>query len=61
MHWKSRLPGGAEYQIEVEVFWDGQQGGDIRVLGSIDDGGWSAFRPLCEDFIIAPSGKFVGE
>jgi hypothetical protein len=31
------------------------------VLASIDDGGWSAFIPLTDDFIIAPDGSFVGE
>jgi hypothetical protein len=31
------------------------------ILGSIDDGGWRALRPLCDDFILAPDGRFVGE
>lgn len=35
--------------------------GAIRVIGSIDDGGWRAFRPLSDDFIRAPDGTFVGE
>ena len=52
---------GTKYQLEVEVFWDSAAGGDIRVLGSVDDGGWRAFKPLCEDFILAPNGAFVGE
>lgn len=53
---------GATYQIEVEVFWDAERGGDVRVLGSIDDGSfWRAFKPLCADFLVAPDGRFVGE
>jgi hypothetical protein len=46
--------GGHPYQIEIQVIWDGKVGGDIRVLGAIDDGGWSAFRPLTDDFIVGP-------
>ena len=42
------------YQIEVEFFWDDKPAGDVRVMGAIDDGGWRAFMPLCEDFIVSP-------
>jgi hypothetical protein len=28
---------------------------------SIDDGGLRAFYPITEDFIMSPSGAFVGE
>jgi len=31
------------------------------MMGGIDDGGLRAFMPLCDDFIIAPNGRFVGE
>jgi len=51
----------ATYQVEVEVHWDDRPGGAIRVLGSVDDGGWRAFKPLCDDFIVVPDGTFVGE
>ena len=51
----------ATYQVEVEVRWDDRSGGAVRILGSIDDGGWRAFKPLCDDFIMAPDGTFVGE
>jgi hypothetical protein len=48
---------GAEYQLEVEVFWDSDPGGLVRVLGSIDDGTLrAAFRPVCDDFLIGPDG-----
>jgi hypothetical protein len=30
-------------------------------MGSIDDGGLSAFSPLTDDFIITPDGGFIGE
>ena len=52
---------GARYQIEIQIFWDGQPHGDVRVLGSIDDGGRRAFVPLNREFIKAPDGSFVGE
>lgn len=54
-------PSGAKYQIEVQSFWDDGRGGNLRVLGAIDDGGWRAFSPLCSDFIMAPDGSFIGE
>ena len=54
-------PSGVEYQIEVQFFWDGKADGNLRVMGSIDDGGLRAFMPLCDSFIIAPDGRFVGE
>lgn len=50
-----------KYQVEIQVFWDDRQGGNVRVAGSIDDGAWRAFVPLTRDFIKAPDGSFVGE
>ena len=52
---------GKRYQLEAEVFWDDKKGGDIRIMVAADDGGWSAFKPLTHDFIMAPDGSFVGE
>ena len=52
---------GTTYQLESQVLWDGKAGGDIRVLVAVDDGGVSAFKPLTDDFILAPDGSFVGE
>ena len=46
---------GTEYQVVIQVHWDGKRGGDIRVIGLIDDGGWRAFVPLAEDFITGPN------
>jgi hypothetical protein len=55
-------PSGTAYQIEVDVCWDGEAGGCVRVMAGIDDGHLlSAFRPLTDDFIMAPDGSFVGE
>ncbi len=54
-------PSGVCYQFEVEAFWDAAAGGNIRVAGTIHDGGWSAFHPISTDFIMAPDGSFVGE
>ena len=52
---------GTDYQIEVDAVWDRKPDGDLRVMVLIDDGGWSAFRPMSDDFIVAPDGTFVGE
>ncbi len=51
----------AKYQVEVQFFWDDRPGGNIRVMGSIDDGGWRAFLPLSRSFIKSADGSFVGE
>ena len=54
-------PSGASYLRELEVMWDHKPGHDIRVIGSIDDGGWRAFAPLTESLILSRKGEFVGE
>ena len=54
-------PSETTYQVEVQAFWDDKSERNLRVLGSIDDGGFSAFKPLTDDFIVAPDGSFVGE
>jgi hypothetical protein len=52
---------GVHYQFVMSAFWDGETDRDIRIIGSIDDGGRSAWRPMTDSFILSPSGKFVGE
>ena len=52
---------GTKYQIEVSAVWDGLPQGDVRVLGSIDDGKLRAFFPLSSAFIKSPANQFVGE
>jgi hypothetical protein len=54
-------PSGVTYQIEVQAAWDDRKTGNVRILGAVDDGGWRAFFPLSDSFVIAPSGAFVGE
>lgn len=51
---------GTQYQIETQIVWDDKPGGDVRVLGSIDDGGWRAFMPLCDSLIMTPDGEIEG-
>lgn len=52
---------GTDYQVDVQVVWDGEAHGNIRVIGSIDDGGWRAVVPLTDAFLLAPDGSFVGD
>ena len=52
---------GVIYQLEFQAMWDDKRGGNLRVMGTIDDGGFRAFVPLTDDFILAPDGSFVGE
>jgi hypothetical protein len=54
-------PSGAEYQVEIQVLWDGRPGDAVHVLGAIDDGGVRAFFPVCDSFILGRDGRFVGE
>jgi predicted heme/steroid binding protein len=54
-------PSGTTYQIRVQAVWDDGSHQNLRVSGAIDDGGWRAFAPLVEDFILAANGAFVGE
>jgi hypothetical protein len=58
---EERDASGTTYQLQASVFWDDEPGGNIRVLASLSGGGWRDFLPLCEDFIMAPDGTFVGE
>ena len=55
------VPGGTTYQIEIFALWDDESRVHLRVIGTIDDGGWRAFVPLTSDFITVPNGSFVGE
>jgi hypothetical protein len=45
---------GMRYQIDVDIIWDAHPEGDIRILASIDDGGWRAFCPLSYCDLIPP-------
>ncbi len=54
-------PSGSKYQIEIQLMWDDEEGGNIRVWGSIDDGGIRAFSPMSECFIKSPADEFIDE
>ena len=54
-------PSGTTYQVKTHAVWDGKSDGDLRVFVEVDDGGWRAFLPLAESFIVSPDGSFVGE
>lgn len=46
---------GTEYQIEIHVTWDHKPDGDVRVMGTIDDGTFrGAFKPVCSDLVVTP-------
>ncbi len=51
---------GVQYQLEVQAVWDDRARTQLRIMASIDDGGSSAFRPLTDDFLIAPDGSPAG-
>lgn len=51
---------GKWYQLEFQILWDDRPDGNLRVIGSIDDGGVRAFFPLTESIIMTPDGSLVG-
>ncbi|HEY6948739.1 MAG TPA: hypothetical protein VI297_07980 [Gemmatimonadales bacterium] len=51
---------GRDYDIEIEMMWNDQPGGLVRVLGAIDDGSERAFLPISDDFIMDQHGRVVG-
>jgi hypothetical protein len=61
MDYQRSAVSGVKYQLEIQFFWDDRPGGNIRVMGSIDDGSWRAFVPLSRSFIKSADGSFVGE
>jgi hypothetical protein len=52
---------GVTYQVEISACWDNRATGDLRVVACVDDGGLRWFFPMCDDFIVAADGRFVGE
>src|SRR5579864_419466 len=58
------IPGakGRGYRVETSVIWDRpKKKDDLRVMVSVSGGGVSAFKPMLDNFILAPNGSFVGE
>ena len=49
------------WQLEIQVLWDDEPDGNVRVMVSIDDGGLRAFVPMTESFIKSRTEEFVGE
>ncbi len=60
---------GTECQIEINVFWDDQPGGDVRVCADITTSPQRPLVPLIpvytpdatDSFIMNPDGQFVDE
>jgi hypothetical protein len=52
---------GTRYQVETQAHWDSGKDGPLRLFVSIDDGGWRAFVPMSESFILARDDSFVDE
>lgn len=52
---------GTRYYLDMLVCWDSEPDGNVRVIGTIDDGGLRAFVPLSDSYIKAPDGSFVDE
>ena len=52
---------GSTYRVGVETKWDLARKKDVRVIVSVDDGGWRALRPLAQSFVMHPDGSFVEE
>ena len=51
---------GTVYQIEYEALWDSEPGRDLRIIASIDDGGFlSALKPVTADFLVSSQGKVI--
>jgi hypothetical protein len=51
-------PHNVSYQVEVNAYWDDEAGGTIRVIGSIDDGGFrSSLSPLTDGFLMSADGS----
>jgi ribosomal protein S28E/S33 len=50
-------PSGTVYQIEIDVLWDSRERGEIRVVGSIDDGSLRAFVPVTAGFLVTSEGE----
>jgi hypothetical protein len=48
---KSQGGSGALYSVEIQALWDNKPNGNIRVIGSIDDGGVRAFVRLMKTLL----------
>ena len=58
---ETRGESGAWYQLKFHAAWDDKPNDVVRVFGAIDDGGWRAYFPLTDAFLMRPDGTFVDE
>jgi hypothetical protein len=58
---RAKGPSGTTYNVEFNVFYDdSHRKQDLRIMGSIDDGGTRTFMlPLTKTEIMKPSGELV--
>jgi hypothetical protein len=57
-----RARSGRTFQLEIVALWDDRKQQHLRIIAAIDDSrGWRLRDYLRDDFIVSPSGKFVGE
>ena len=47
---------GVFYQIDLNPYWDSKPDGNLRLMASIDDGGWRAFSRPTGSLIMKPDG-----
>lgn len=52
---------GREYEIEIDVFWENKERGNVRFDAILDTGVISSFFPMRETFIKNPQDEFVEE
>jgi hypothetical protein len=53
-------PSGRKDQIEYDIVWDHKPpDGDIRTMGSVDDGGLRVFTPLAESRRASPPLRWI--
>lgn len=68
-YWKERIENepitfqnntsdGRVYQVEILSFWDNASNGHIRIVFSIDDGGWRAWVPVTQTLLLSPDGSY---
>jgi hypothetical protein len=54
IHHEFTATSGTWYQVVVHPVWDDRPGGVIRLVVCIDDGGASAYIPLCDGALLTP-------
>ena len=51
-------PSDRKYQIEYDILWDHKPpNGNLRIIGSVDDGGLRAFVPLTDSRLVSPPSR----